>query len=223
MKRNYEESEVRRKMYEELNSLMEEGRRIILEDNNNLYNLQTHCYLTENAWEIMFPLKKESWPNKFNEFLADDNLPWPQGSTYSYAMSIICPPFINFNSLYFGYAVIAGKLIRTTFFAINIIVEYQVLPQSMVIDPLCLAHKIEPEYYIGCCVEKKDIEKFIFVKKNPLEVFVERKKEQEHKERLYDTYIEAYNLQIYFEPGYFPPQLIKFCEENGLYVPPQKR
>jgi hypothetical protein len=88
---------------------------------------------------------------------------------------------------------------------------------------LCVAHGITPDYYIGCWAEKQDIDNFMVLRKNPLELFVNRKNKQEHQERLYDSYMEAYNLQMYHEPGYFPPQLIKFCEENDLYIPPQER
>lgn len=224
MNESYKKPDVRRNMYKELNLLMEKGERAIRNGNGaDLYNLETHYYLMKNAWEIMFPLKRESWPSKFNEHLADENLPWPQGAAYSYIMSVLCPPFISSFNLYFGYAIIAGKLIRTSFFAIDTIVKYQIMPQGMVIDPLCLAHNITPDYYIGCWVEKQDVDNFMILRKNPLKLFVERKNRKEHEERLHDTYMEAYNLQISFEPGYFPPQLIKFCEENNLHVPPQER
>lgn len=224
MDKNYQKPGVRRDMYKELNRLMEKGKQTIRDSNGaDLYNLETHCYLMKNAWEIMFPLKRESWSSKFNEHLADENTPWPQGSTYSYIMSVLCPPFISSFNLYFGYAIVSGKLIRTTFFAINTIVKYQLMPQGMVINPLCLAHNIKPDYYIGCLAEKKDVDDFMLLRKNPLELFVGRKNRQEYEKRLYDTYMEAYNLQISFEPGYFPPQLIKFCEENNLHVPPQER
>jgi hypothetical protein len=224
MKTDYRSSKVRRGMYEELNRLMEESEQVIFNGNGaHLYDSATHYHLMKNGWEIMFPLKKELWPDQFNEFLADGNLPWPQYATYSYIMSVLCPPFIGSYNLYFGYAVIDGKLIKTTFFAIDTIVKYQIMPQSMVIDPLCVAHGITPDYYIGCWAEKQDIDNFMVLRKNPLELFVNRKNKQEHQERLYDSYMEAYNLQMYHEPGYFPPQLIKFCEENGLYIPPQER
>jgi len=224
MNKNYQDPKVRRDMYRELSCLMKEGKCAIRDGNgSDFYDSETHYYLMENAWEIMFPLKRELWPERFNEFLADENLPWPQGATYSYIMSAICPPFINSSNLYFGYAIVDGKLIRTTFFAIDTIVKYQLMPQSMVIDPLCLSHNIKPDYYVGCWAEKEDIDNFMILRKNPLELFVKRKNEQKHKERIYDSYMEAYNLQMSFEPRYFPPQLIEFCKENNLYVPKQER
>ncbi len=223
-KRDYRNPKVRRSMYEELAALMEEGTQAIFDDEGkHLYNSATHQYLKKNGWEIMFPLEKSRWPDKFNEFLADGNLPWPQYTTYSYVMSVLCPPFISPYSVYFGYAMVDGKLIRTTFFAIETIVKYQIMPQAMVIDPLCLAHGIEPEYYIGCWAEKADIDNFMILRKNPLEMFVARKNEKAHKEELYYSYMEAYNLQMFHEPGYFPYQLIEFAKENNLYIPPQKR
>jgi hypothetical protein len=231
MEKDYKNPKVRRSMYKELDCLMKKGRQAISSgEGSDLYDLATHRYLMEEGWEIMFPLKKELWPNKFNEFLCDENLPWPQYATYSYIMSVLCPPFISSYLLYFGYAIIDGKLVKTTFFAVNTMVEYQEMPQSMVVDPLCLAHGIEPDYYIGCGVGKQDINNFMTLKKNPLELFVKReeeerrkKDEQEHKDKLYISYSENYELQIRAAPGYFPPQLIEFCKENNLYIPPQER
>lgn len=224
MKKNYEDYNVREEMYEQLSHLMKNAARAISDGNgSDFYNSETHYYLMENAWEIMFPLEKEFWPEKFNEFLSDNNFPWPQGTTYSYIMSVICPPFIGSYNLYFGYAVVNGKLIRTSFFAINTIVKYQIMPQGMVIDPLCLAHNIRPDYYVGCLADKQDVDDFIISRKNPLELFVKRKNTQEQEKKIFDSYMESYNLQMTFEPGYFPPQLIKFCEKNNLYIPAQER
>ncbi len=224
MNKDYKNKKVREAMYKQLTLLMEEGASRIKNKNGaELYCLSTHYYLMENAWEIMFPLKQEFWPDKFNDYLADSNLPWPQGSTYSYIMSVVCPPFISCSNLYFGYAVLDGKLIRTTFFAIETLVDYQIMPQAMVIDPLCLAHGIKPDYYIGCWAEKQDIDNFIILRKNPLDLFVDRKQKEAHKERLYDTYMESYNLQMLHAPGYFPPQLLRFAKENNLSIPPQER
>lgn len=225
MKKDYQKAEVRRDMYEELHRLMEEAHQIISDKKGgHLYDSLTHIYLMRNGWEIMFPLEKERWPNMFFEkIVIDYALPWPQYATYAYIMNVLYPPAFSPYSLYFGYAVIDGKLVRTAFFTIETIVKYQIMPQAMVIDPLCFAHGITPDYYIGCPVEKQDIEEGLLSRKGPLELFVKRKSEQELADRLYNDHIMVYDLQLAYEPGYFPPQLIKFAEKNNLYVPPQER
>lgn len=224
MKRDYRDPAVHTAMYKELKSMLVNAANDILnQQGGHLYSMAAHQYLIKNGWEIMFPLEREKWPEIFHQIHPNNKFPWPEGTTHTYVTDVLCPPFINFSFLFFGYAVIDGKLMRATFFAVETMVEYQAMPQAMVVDPLCLIHGLEPEYYIGCGVTKEDMENFLIDRKNPLEILVERTAEAEHKKRLFDSYMESYQLQLQVEPGYFPPQLIKFAEENDLYIPPQEK
>ncbi len=138
------------------------------------YNELAHRHLMKHAWEIMHPEPKENWPQVFVELEYDDQMTWPQATTYSYVMNSLFPPNIGWLHLYFGYVVVNGKLIRTTFFGHNKMVEYQIAPQGIAIDPLALQKGIEPDYYIGCPVCSKDyLEDFIKrLIKNPFEEYV---------------------------------------------------
>ena len=226
MKQNqdYQKPAVRKRMYEQVEKLMDQAASdIYSSQEKGLYSLAVHHHLQRHAWEIMFPLGREYWPNNFCGYLCDPSLPWPQATSYSYCMDVTCPPFLSHGYLMFGYAVLGGKLVRTTFFSVETIVKYQIMPQAMVIDPLATHHGIVPEYYLGCRVDRCDIDNLLISRENPLESFVKRINEKQHKERLYNSYMEAYNLQMAYEPGWFPKQLLAFAEEYGLYVPPQER
>ncbi len=90
-------------------------------------------------------------------------------------MDVIAPPFIPHSLLHFGYAIVDGKLVRSTFFVVQQMVNYQAWPQGMVIDPLAIMNNIQPAFYVGCSVPKEDIESWMLHRKNPLEMYLERK------------------------------------------------
>lgn len=221
----YTQVEVRDFMYGQLKLLMDAASDHIHEkdeESKKYYDSRTHHYLDKNGWELLFPLEKERWPDNFLEhnYMDIDQKIWPQFTTYSYMMDVIAPPLIPSILLNFGYAVVEGKLIRCTFFVLQTMVDYQVMPQGMVIDPLAEYHGIKPSFYIGCAIyDKKYIENWMIYKKNPLEMFVNEKNAEEHKERIRNSYMEAYNNQMMYEPEWFPEKLIKFAQEEGLSIP----
>jgi len=227
--KEYEKEDVRKFMYGQLELLMKAASDHIYakdEQSKAYYNSETHHYIDKNSWELLFPLEKERWPDKFNEhqYAQIDKMLWPGYTTYCYMMDVIAPPFIPYFLLHFGYAVVEGKLIRSAFFVVQSMVKYQEWPQGMVIDPLAEHHGVKPSFYIGCAIHEKEfIENWMLDRKNPLEMYVKNKHEEEHKERIRSSYMEAYFMQMSYEPGWFPEGLIEFAKKEGLYVPPQER
>lgn len=140
-------------------------------------------------------------------------------------MDVLFPPNMAASSLYFGYAILEdGTIQKTCFFNWMKIVDYQVMPQGIVMDPLAKLHNISVKYYVGVPIEKEDLQRFISrVPGHPLENYVKRKNNEEHEKRLHDTYMQAYFLQLQYEPNYFPRKLREFAEKEGLYIPEDQR
>lgn len=178
MKRNFNEESVRTAAQNEVTDLMKTAYSLILNGNSKgmeFYSQPTHRFLMAHGWEILIPTPKEEWPEIFEELQYNDQMPWPQMTTYCYVMDILNPPSIPWAMLYFGYAVHEGILTRTAFFVHQKIVPYQPMPQGIVIDPLALQKGIEPDYYIGCPVTSKDyIIDFLKKKQNPFEAYVSK-------------------------------------------------
>lgn len=215
------------KMYEEHYALMDEIQNIIWDEgqkekHSQYYDSSTHDFLRRHAWEIIFPVSQEEWfKNLQNLNWYNKAMPWPQYAPYQYSMDVLLPPNMTVSSLYFGYAVLEdGTVQRTCFFNWYKIVDYQVMPQGIAMDPLAKLHNIPVKYYVGIPIEECDLQNFIFrMPGHPLENYVKRKSEEEHKKSLYNMYMEAYVLQMTHEPQYFSRKLIEFANENGLYVP----
>lgn len=223
---NYESGQVREVMRKELDALMESGVGLLRKDggkNPDLYKEDTHLYLMEHGWKLLFSLEEKQWPENFRKLKYDSVFVWPMYSAYCYLMDVICPPLIPHVLLHFGYAVLGDRLIKCAFFVVQRMVDYQIMPQGMVIDPLAIRSGKKPSFYVGCPVDKEDIENFLIKKKGPLELHVERKGREEHERQLYDSYMEAYVLQVAMAPGWFPPELIKSAEKEGLAIPRQEK
>lgn len=229
MELDYTDEGVRNNLYAQLNKLMKEGQNHIWDktpEAKDLYDSPTHFFLKKEGWEIMFPLKEENWPKSFQGMAGNYNqeFKWPWFTTYCYITDVIAPPLIPHSLLYFGYAVVEDKLIRCTFFVVQKMVEYQVMPQGMVIDPLANREGKVPSFYIGVPVlDKELILKWVRSRRNPLEVYVEELNAKERNERVYNSYMESYYLQMQHEPNWFPADLIKFAKEENLYIPPNQR
>ncbi|MFH0890781.1 MAG: hypothetical protein V1856_01980 [Candidatus Liptonbacteria bacterium] len=223
---NYESDQVRDVMRRELYSLMESGDQF-LRDNHGmsteLYPPNVHSFLMEEGWELLFPLGKDEWPPKFRDLAYDEQTTWPHYSMYCYTMDVLCPPSIPRLLLHFGYAVLEGRLVKCAFFVVQKRVDYQPMPQGMVIDPLAVRDGKKPIFYIGCPVDQEDVEHFLTQREHPLEVHVRRRDREEIEERLESSYSEAYAYQIAMAPGWFPPELVSFAKKKGWYVPSQKR
>lgn len=211
------------------------------ESAKSYYELSTHSFLKrgdENSAgyprEVILPLPKEEWPKKFSELEKryDSQMTWPNYSMYLYTMDVFCPPFIPNCLLHFGYAVYQDKLICCPFFVVLEMTEQTIneekimLPEAFAIDPLASKSGISPDCYIGVNLKKEYVEEWFLSRGrtgHPLENYVNKKRQKEHEERLYDSYMEAYNLQMTYEPGWFPQQLIDFAQKEGLYIPRQDR
>ncbi|HXK35363.1 MAG TPA: hypothetical protein VJ103_02585 [Candidatus Paceibacterota bacterium] len=223
--KEYSKKEVRDFMYGQLALLMKAATGHIFakdEESKKFYNSETHHYIEKNGWELLFPMDKDQWPTNFQEMgrRYDSQMSWPGFSTYCYLMDVIAPPFIPHISLHFGYAVVEGKLTRSTFFVVQGMVKYQLAPQGMVIDPLADVHGAKPSFYVGCPVlDKKYIEDWMISRKNPLEMYVKGRNEEEYRGKIRASYMAAYWLQMEHEPQWFPKALIKFAEEEGLHIP----
>jgi hypothetical protein len=209
---------------------MDEGCHLLANEGNNrteatqnLFNTETHLYILKHGWEILIPAdKKEEWHDKFQAMTYDSMMKWPQTTTYNYIMGVLAPPFIPSSILHFGYAVLEDKLIRSAFYVVQNMVDYQVMPQGMVIDPLAFIQGVKPSFYVGCSVDKKDIESFLMNRKNPknpLEEYVRRTNQKEHEKRIYDSHIEGYFLQMNYQPDWFSEQLMEFAVEQDLHIP----
>ncbi len=219
-------SEILERMYKDHHALMDEIQNILWDEEKKdehqlYYNSQTHGHLMRHAWEILLPVSEDEWFRNLKNFERyDKNLPWPQFSFYQYSMDVVLPPNVSVSALYFGYAVLEdGTVKKCAFFQWMKIVEYQAMPQGVVMDPLAKLHNIKIKYYVGIPVDMKDLEDFLLrIPGIPLENYVKRKKEEEHQQRLHDSYMESYYLQMSYEPQYFPRKLIEFAEKNGLYI-----
>ena len=217
-------------MYKKHEVLMDNIQNILWDDNQKekhslYYNIETHCHLKEHAWEILFPVSEDEWFKNIKSSRYEKQMSWPQYSVYQYIMDVLYPPNIPASALYFGYAILEdGSTVKTCFFQWMKMVNYQVMPQGIVMDPLAKIHKIKVSYYVGMPLENKDLENFLLrVPGHPLENYVKRKNEEEHKKRLHDSYMESYYLQMQYEPEYFPRKLIEFAKENGLYIPENQK
>jgi hypothetical protein len=180
MKLNFNEKSVRDNALQEVSSLMTKALEIIMSgvpEAARFYNETTHNFLMRHAWEIQIPASVKERPVIFKDLRYDDGIPWPQATTYCYVMNVLNLPSVPWPMLNFGYAVHDGKLIRTAFFAHQKLVEYQDMPQSIVVDPLAIQRGIEPDYYVGCPVcSKSYLEGFIINRKqNPFENYVKEK------------------------------------------------
>lgn len=217
----------REKAYKYLSDVMEESYQLLCsekederrEKTQHLFNTSTHVYLTNNAWEILLPLKHEKRGPKFQEMKYDSLMKRPQAATYCYTMDVIAPPSIPSGILHFGYAFLDDKPIRSAFFVVQGMVEYQIMPQGLVIDPLANQHGIKPSFYVGCSVDKEDIQNFLFSRINPLEAFVQKINKKANDDRLAQSYMEGYFYQMRFEPGLFSEQLMEFAVNNNLHIP----
>jgi hypothetical protein len=176
--RNFNEASVRNDAQKERSALMSLAYDLInigSPESKRFYSAPTHRFLMKHGWEILIPAMEEEVPDVFKELRYDDQISWPQMTTYCYVMDVINPPLIPWGMLYFGYAVHENKLIRTTFFNHQKLVHYQDMPQGIVFDPLALQKGIEPDYYIGCPVCSKDyIFDFMKMKQNPIESYVKK-------------------------------------------------
>lgn len=211
------------------------------ESAKSYYNNSTHSFLKrgeENGagWprEVILPLPKEEWPEKFCELEKryDSQMAWPNYSMYLYTMDVFCPPFIPDCLLHFGYAVYQDKLIRCPFFVVFQMTEQTIneekimLPEAFAIDPLASKSGITPDCYVGVNVKKEYVEEWFLSRGrtgHPLENYVNKKRQKEHEEKIYNSYVEAYSLQLTYEPGWFPQQLIDFAKKEDLYIPKQDR
>lgn len=219
-------------MYKEHDALMKDIQKILWDDNQKdnhplYYNSITHHFLYEHAWEILLPVPQEEWFTTLQNLgRYNAEMPWPQYATYQYCMDVILPPEIPASSLYFGYAILEdGSVKKTSFFGWMQMVEYQAMPQGIVMDPLAKIHNIPVKYYVGIEIDKEDIQNFILKRApgHPLESYVERRSKKEHEERLHKSSMESYWLQMQYEPHYLPRALQEFAKKEGLPFPEDQR
>lgn len=218
-------------MYKEHEKMMNSVQEILWDENQKAkhqqyYNSHTHSFLKRHAWEILFPVPQEEWFTNLQDFNRyNSEMTWPQYAPYQYSMDVVCPPNISVYALYFGYAILEdGTVRKTAFFNWMKMVEYQEMPQGIVMDPLAKIHKIPVKYYVGVSIDNEDIRNFLSrVPGHPLENYVNKKNKKEHDERLRDSYMEAYFLQMQHEPNYLPKALREFAEREGLYFPEDQR
>lgn len=218
-------------MYEEHLKLMDNIQKILWDEtqkdkHSQYYNTYTHSFLREHAWEILFPVPQEEWfrnLQNLNRYASE--MPWPQYAPYQYSMDVVHPPEIPASALCFGYAILEdGTVKKTCFFNWMKMVDYQAMPQGIVMDPLAKIHNIPVKYYVGVDIEKSDIESFLLrTPGHPLENYVQRKNKEEHEKRLHDSYMESYYIQIQYEPHYLPRALQEFAKKHGLPFPTDQR
>jgi hypothetical protein len=191
------------------------------EATKNLFNIETHVHIIHNFFEVLLPFEQQKWPAKFKAMNYDSFTQWPETTAYWYTTDVISPPFISPQTLHFGYALHDDKLIKSAFFVIQNFWDYK-YPQGMVIDPLAHMNNIKPEIYVGCTVEKEDIEAYRMNRKNPinpLEAFVRRKNQKAHEERIRNSEEEFYHTQMTYEPGWFSDELMELAVERDWFIP----
>jgi len=213
--KDHESEEARKEMYRERHTLMENGMEFLLNNHGkspDLYSTNAHMYLMEHGWELMFPLKKEEWPPDLDSGRYIKEMKWPGWTMYNYVMDVVAPPMISHLRLHFGYAVLEGKLVKCAFFITFRMVGYQIMPQTMVIDPLAVRDGKEPDFYIGCPVGKEDILNCLTMRKHPLEMYVARTEAEEQERDLDVAYMEAYCWQMATHPKLCPPELKEWAE-----------
>lgn len=218
-------------MYKEHHTLMDSIEQILRDDGQKekhslYYAADTHEFLKRQAWELLFPVTEEEWFIRLQELERyNPEMPWPQYAPYQYCMDVIHPPQISASALYFGYVILEdGTVKKTCFFNWMKMVTYQAMPQGIVMDPLAKIHNIAVKYYVGVPIEKEDIANFLLrIPGHPLENYVKRKNKKEHEDRLRETYMEAYYLQMQYEPNYFPKALRDFAKEEGLWIPEDQK
>ena len=233
-------------MHKKVHSLMESATQRMFgqeeHEGESLYDVSTHIFLQKETVplvgklqrEVMLPLPKDDWPDKFIELKKnyDSNMKWPQYAMYNYSNDVLMPPFIPSSLLHFGYAVVNDLLVSCPFFVVFEMVDHDVegeiiaWPESFVIDPLAEMNDIHPEAYIGIRLEYNFIANWFMNRGkylNPLDAYISQKSEEENRERLHDAYMEAYTLQMAHEPEWFPKGLIDFANKERLYVPPDQK
>ncbi|MEI6836018.1 MAG: hypothetical protein WCK59_04255 [Candidatus Falkowbacteria bacterium] len=136
----------------------------------NFYSHLANNYLVNSDLKIMRPLAKENWPVEFSWLSASPGLYWPVMTRSLYVRSIFDSPFIA-TPLYFGYAVVSGELKRTAFYVAELLFNQS----QVVIDPLAYLNEVKPDYYLGCRVDKKDLEKYLRENVDPLESLASRR------------------------------------------------
>lgn len=143
----------------------------------SFYNERTHQFLMRHAWGIILPASDEEHPPIFKEIGFSKEMSWPYMTTHAYVTAAVFgnPP-VPWQMVTFGYAVVEGSLVRTTFFTHQKLVGYQPMPQGIAIDLLAKTKGIQVDYYIGMPVcSKSYLTDFLNVKKvNPFEVYVEK-------------------------------------------------
>jgi len=133
------------------------------------YSHLVNNYLVDSNLKIMRPLAKENWPVEFTWITVSPETCWPAMTKDLYIRSVFGSPFIS-APLYFGYAVVSGELKRTAFYVSELLFNQS----NVVIDPLAYLNGVKPDYYLGCRVDKKDLEKYLSEGSDPLESLVSR-------------------------------------------------
>jgi len=224
---DFRKEDERSQIYKILKNKLEQYFNLLVSDDSpekkektkHLYNAETHVYIIHELFEIFLPIEK--WSGKLKELSHDSLIPWPGGTTYFYSMDTVLPPNIPSGWLHFGYAFLDDKFVKTAFYGLQTIVDFQLCPQGVAVDPIAINHGIKPSFYIGVTINKKNIENFLLTKKgNPLETFVNEENKRKHEERIRDSEREFYHTQMTYEPGWFSDELMKLAVERDWYIPP---
>ena len=128
------------------------------------------------------------------------------------------------DSYYFGYAIVNKKLIKASFLVTKKFqksVKYSIFFDEAVIDPFSDEKGIQPDYYIGCPVELKDIFSKANTKGNPLENFIERLEEEIHQDQMAACCKETYKEMLSDFPNYLPQSVVDFVRGSNFYLPYQ--
>lgn len=141
----------------------------------NLYSLDAHRYLMTGPWELLLPMDKTKWPERFK--LAELKLK-PGFDIFDYYRTIPVFSEEDLSSLRLGYAVVAGKLQKAMFFVSEGFLGNEKISHTMAID---IFIDVEADYYLGCPVEVFDLSRSFFCTKDPLERFIEKKTAEELK------------------------------------------
>jgi hypothetical protein len=218
--RDHRDKKVRDDMNRERRALMENGLEFLkkYKQSPDLYSYRTHRFLEEHGWELLFPLGREEWPSALSELQFDnaEAMKWPHWTTYQYVMSVIAPPSLPHLLLNFGYAVLDGRLVKCAFFVVQRMVDFQIMPQGMVVDPMAVRDGKEPDFYFGCSVDRKELEDFLVLRENPLEMYSKRMGLEAQECNLEVAYMEAYCLQMATYPELCPQELRDWADGKRI-------
>lgn len=143
---------------------------------DQFYSIAANNYLINNFVPAR-PLEENFWPNELKNLLEKKRYQWPNVTESVYLASVNYLPFIRYDWLRFGYALIDGHLKKTAFF---------VNESGNAIDPIAFYSGYNPELYFGANITRANTESGC----NSLEDLVQKRLKKNTHRPCYRPFIE---------------------------------